>query len=66
MAVMMKLVPSLVFVWVLQVALVSGDCLSSNGPSPYEYDIDKQMMQRENARNLVAGWRQYEDRLLYR
>jgi hypothetical protein len=66
LVVMAKLILSLLAVWVLQVALASGACLSSSGPSPYEYDIDKQMLHRENMRNLVAGWRQYDDRLLFK
>jgi hypothetical protein len=66
MVVIMKLVPALVIVWVLQVTLVSAMCLSSHGPSPYEFDIDRLMTRRETARNLVAGWRQYDDRLLFR
>jgi hypothetical protein len=61
---MAKLIVSLLAVWVLQVALVSALCCG--GHSPYEYDIDKQMTYRDNVRNLVAGWRQYEDKLLYR
>jgi hypothetical protein len=63
---MVTLVPSLLLVVVVQAALASNACISSNGPSPYEYSIDKQMTYRENVRNLLAGWRQYDDKLLYK
>jgi hypothetical protein len=34
--------------------------------SPYEYGIFKQAALRNNSHNLVVGWRQYGDSLLYR
>jgi hypothetical protein len=34
--------------------------------SPYEYGILQQAALRNNSHNLVVGWRQYGDRLLYR
>jgi hypothetical protein len=33
---------------------------------PYEYGILQQAALRNNSHNLVEGWRQYGDRLLYR
>jgi hypothetical protein len=50
----------------LQLAVVSANCISYGGPSIFEYDIDKQVTLRDNPRNLLAGWRQYDDRLIYK
>jgi hypothetical protein len=63
---MVKMVSAVLVLWVLHLAVASGTCASYSGPSPYEYDIDKQMTYRESMRNLVAGWRQYGDKLLYK
>ncbi|KAJ9582693.1 hypothetical protein L9F63_022960 [Diploptera punctata] len=35
-------------------------------PNPVEYGIVQQAALRNNTHNLVSGWRQYGDRILYR
>ncbi|PSN49661.1 hypothetical protein C0J52_21724 [Blattella germanica] len=35
-------------------------------PSPYEYGIVQQAERRNNTHNLILGWRQYGDKILYR
>ena len=55
-----------IFLLLLQLALASTSCFSYGGPSILEYDIDKQLTYRNVPRNLVAGWRQYGDRQIYK
>jgi hypothetical protein len=59
-------VSSLLTPLLLQVAVASATCDVYGGPSIYEYDIDKQAAYRDVSRNLAAGWRQYDDILIYK
>jgi hypothetical protein len=46
--------------------VVATTCDRYGGPSIYEYDIEKAVTYRDNPNNLAAGWRQYDDRLIYK
>ncbi|XP_069682075.1 probable salivary secreted peptide [Periplaneta americana] len=48
------------------IAVASGGLYPPYEPSPHEYGIIQQGALRNNSHNLVAGWRQYGDVLMYR
>jgi len=54
------------FLPLVQLAVASANCVSNGGPSLFEYDIEKLVTYQDVPRNLVAGWRQYGDRKIYR
>jgi len=55
-----------IFLLLLYFAVASNNCIWYSGPSFYEYDIDKQVIYRDNTKNLVVGWRQYGDKEIYK